>query len=69
MLDRGPRLEPGHGRLDLGVIASPALIGGGARFDWRIARYASAFALAEVGYSPGLGRTDWMGVAGMRFEF
>lgn len=68
-MGKGPRLETGAGCLDLGLVAAPDLVGGGARLDWRLADPITAFAIGEVGYSPALERWDWLAMAGLRWEW
>ena len=45
---------------------SPRLMGAGLRLDHRLKPWLSAFALAEAGYSPDLGRFDYLGILGLR---
>lgn len=52
--------------VDLGLVATPDLVGCGARVDWRLNDRVRAFALGEVGYSPSLGEWDWLAMFGMR---
>jgi hypothetical protein len=68
-LDKFPTaIAPGHGRLDLGLVAHRDIIGAGARLDWRVSPIVSAFVLGELGYSPVTNDFAGVGMAGMRFD-
>jgi hypothetical protein len=47
-------------------VLTPDLLGAGVRVDHRFKPWLSAFALAEAGYSPDLGRFDYLGMGGLR---